>query len=308
MTRMPLYAPLSATCTAFPADRLSEALCFGARSELLLTPKPGLVDLYDNGSHSDLDLVRMQRSIDLMPVYYAELLNEPLEPLDVERLQAIGMRAEARMREHCDTNTHRGYLFLSGIILIALRLDGDIRLGIIRLSERLFKVRKSEDSHGQQVRQRYQTGGIIGECLRGLPTVFEHALPCYRRQRQQHGDEQRAALAMMATLMQVTEDTTSYHRCGQAGIEQVRADGVELEQRLLGGETVESWLCQRNSLYQQMNLTMGGVADLIAICFALDRLQIAVMEPAGQDIRGRVPGLPQPMSPFSNKKTWIKMP
>lgn len=273
MTRTPLYAPLSATCTVSAANDLSAALCYGARSELLLTPKPGLVDLHNNGSHSDLDLERMQCSIDLMPLYHGELLAESLDPLDIERLKEIGLRAEARMREHCHTNTHRGYLFLSGIILVALRLDQDIRLGIIRLSQRLFNVCDTEASNGQSVRQRYQTTGIVGECLQGLPTVFEHALPCFQQQRRQYGDEQRAALAMMATLMQITEDTTSYHRCGQAGIDQLRRDGQELERRLSAGDNVELWLTERNQLYQQMNLTMGGVADLIAICFALDYLQ-----------------------------------
>ena len=44
-------------------ERLAAALVTGALLELYLTPKPGLVDCADNGSHADLSLATMERSI-----------------------------------------------------------------------------------------------------------------------------------------------------------------------------------------------------------------------------------------------------
>ena len=44
-------------------ERLADGLARGAALELYLTPKPGLVDLADCGSHPDLSLAVMERSI-----------------------------------------------------------------------------------------------------------------------------------------------------------------------------------------------------------------------------------------------------
>jgi triphosphoribosyl-dephospho-CoA synthase len=135
---------------------LAEALVQGARAEVDLTPKPGLVDRHDNGSHPDLDRARMMRSVDLLPPYYEELIglriraggpaaagsrSGVLRPLEAgrevlwdeaeaprpkpDRAQSLsscieaGRRAEARMQEAIGSNTHRGYIFLSGLVLLA---------------------------------------------------------------------------------------------------------------------------------------------------------------------------------------------
>lgn len=269
---MPLYAPLTTICKTLPDDRLSEAFCHGARRELLLTPKPGLVDVLDNGSHDDLNLIVMQQSIDLLPMYYHDLMAPSVAPFDVDAIRAVGLAAEERMMIHCGTNTHKGYVFLSGLVLLALRCERDLRHDIRRLSSMLFAKNHATGSHGDTCRQLYGCSGIVGECLEGLPALFEQGLPCYRLYRSQGMDETRAGLALMGRLMQVVEDTTTYHRVGLHGATLIRRDGVDLEKRLVAGDDVESWLVQRNNLYRQLNLTMGGVADMMALTFALDQL------------------------------------
>ncbi|MRR10391.1 2-(5'-triphosphoribosyl)-3'-dephospho CoA synthase, partial [bacterium] len=44
-------------------ERFAQALVKGAAMGLYLTPKPGLVDLADRGSHPDLSLEKMERSL-----------------------------------------------------------------------------------------------------------------------------------------------------------------------------------------------------------------------------------------------------
>jgi triphosphoribosyl-dephospho-CoA synthase len=51
------------------AERLASSLIQGLRAELFLTPKPGLVDLIDSGSHPDLSLPKMTASIDLIRLF-----------------------------------------------------------------------------------------------------------------------------------------------------------------------------------------------------------------------------------------------
>ena len=65
--------------------RLADALVRGARAELDLTPKPGLVDRHDNGSHPDLSYELMRRSIELLPIYHRDL---------IEILERAGMTVE----------------------------------------------------------------------------------------------------------------------------------------------------------------------------------------------------------------------
>ena len=75
-----------------------------------------------------------------------------------------------------------------------------------------------------------------------------------------------ASFAALARLMQTVEDTTALHRCGEAGLARIRADGARLEQLVDAGEHV-SFLRERNASYRRMNLTMGGVADLLGVAF-----------------------------------------
>ena len=50
-------------------ELFAASLADGIRAELYLTPKPGLVDLLDNGSHADLTLPLMGRSVALFGDY-----------------------------------------------------------------------------------------------------------------------------------------------------------------------------------------------------------------------------------------------
>ena len=252
---------------------MAGALTAGALRELDLTPKPGLVDRHDNGSHPDLTYAKMRASVCLLPRYYADLL---------ERLQAgrplascieAGRLAEARMMAQVGANTHRGYIFLSGLTLIAAhRVQGDAQWlpdAIAEAAREFFRIASSEDSHGCQARRAFKVGGIRREAEAGLPAVFEAAWPVYAESLRQDGDHRRAAYHAMAALMRRLEDTTALHRCGLAGLRRLRTDGKLLEALLDRGDDPRSFLARRNEEYRQVGLTMGGVADCLALTFAL---------------------------------------
>jgi triphosphoribosyl-dephospho-CoA synthase len=110
-------------------------------------------------------------------------------------------------------------------------------------------------------------GGVVGEALAGLPSVFDHALPAWRAARGR--GEEAAAFAAMAALMQVVEDTTALHRAGAPGLARLRADGRELARRLEAGEEHLEYLAGLNDGYREQRLTMGGVADLLGVALGL---------------------------------------
>jgi triphosphoribosyl-dephospho-CoA synthase len=132
----------------------------------------------------------------------------------------------------------------------------------------LFATRLPRATKGAKIRAHYQAGGIIREALDGLPSVFASGVPAL-------AEAGRLGLAgdgilffVMARLMQTVEDTTALRRYGPAGLAQLQQDGAALEKILRAGDDAEMFLTRANQRYRQQNLTMGGVADLLAVSIA----------------------------------------
>ena len=255
-----------------PKD-LALDLALGGYLELYLTPKPGLVDLDNCGSHPDLSVPRMIASLEIVTRYLLELCGALCCGESLETQVRLGVAAEDAMQEKVGTNCHRGYIFLSGLLLSASfqapALDeGLLSEAISDVAVRFFQRGECGLSNGSRVRNRFQAGGVRTEVLSGLPSLFEQALPVFRDQMAAGASRERAVYAMLGRLMQTVEDTTALHRCGVAGLRTLRRDGRELERLVAGGQDYISFLSARNACYLEQNLTMGGVADLLALAFA----------------------------------------
>lgn len=274
-------------CSAISAtEALAAALLRGLTAELTLTPKPGLVDLWDNGSHADLSLPKMLASIELLGVYFDQLIRALTAGAGSGELIALGRAAEERMHARLGTNTHKGAIFLGGLLLLArFRAGGDepesLRSVVVEVAEEIIAQLIPEASHGAAVRQNYQVGGILAEARAGLPSLFEVALPAWYQNQSHCGQPLRGSFAMLAALMQSVEDTTALHRCGRDGLERLRRDGHALERLLAWGHDPVPLLRQLNQDYRLLNLTMGGVADMLGLAFGyLDYLG----EPVGAEL------------------------
>ena len=261
-----------------PREALAGHLLEGARRELLLTPKPGLVDREDNGSHPDLSLALMERSLDLLGETW-QALGASLGRGEALAAQvALGQAGERRMLESCRTNTHKGALFLGGLLLAARhRLPTDLaglaglRPAVAAVAGELLASRPLPESHGAEARRAHRVGGIVREARDGLPSLFEVALPAWDAARAAGLAGDAAAFLVLARLMQVVEDTTTLHRGGRAGLAVLRADGLALEARLLAAGDHLSFLRATNRAWRCARLTMGGVADLLGMALGLLR-------------------------------------
>ena len=281
-------------------EKLAAALVTGARLELYLTPKPGLVDLADSGAHSDLSIPVMELSIAYVADYLDAMVSSLAtgEPFAAQR--RIGMAAEQRLLATLGTNTHKGFIFLSGMLLIARRHaasgdEGAIRAALSALAGKFFESGARAATNGQQAKTKYGAGGIVSETLAGFPSIFVEALPAFRVTRKQSGDFLAASFAMLARLMQTVDDTTTLHRVGVQGLAQIKRDGRELEQRIARGADCIAYLEERNRAYIRMNITMGGVADMLAMAYgcliasgeiAQDRDQMLDDRQIGARVRG----------------------
>jgi triphosphoribosyl-dephospho-CoA synthase len=252
-------------------DRLALALAEGFWRELVLTPKPGLVDLEDSGSHPDLTFEQMVRSIGsvracLLGVGASVARGEPLDAQ-----VALARDAEQRMLAEFGTNTHKGALFLGGILVVALDRastaeEWALRRAVVETAQELAPLLRIEGTHGAAARSRHGVGGILREVTSGLPSVFDIALPAFHASTARGEPGEIPSFRMLAGLMRTVEDTTALHRCGERGLAILREDGARLERALDEGRAI-AFLRERNAAYRRMNLTMGGIADLLGVAY-----------------------------------------
>ena len=242
--------------------------------ELYLTPKPGLVDRLDNGSHPDLSVPLMEQSIGIVNDYLREIVVSLRadEPFICQR--DIAIRAERRLYDELGTNTHKGYIFLSGMLLIArhhaaMPDETCVRESLSTISRAFFDTAGHSDSNGEKARRKYHAGGIVSEAIGGYPSLFDAALPAFRAAFARYECVTTASFAMMARLMQCVDDTTTLHRAGPGGLARVKRDGARLERAIAEGGDHHALLVELNHDYVRANITIGGVADLVGICYAL---------------------------------------
>jgi len=253
-------------------DNLALALTRGVSMELHMTPKPGLVDLIDNGSHPDLSIEIMERSIGIVTEYLAEIVRSLKSNDPFACQQQIAIRAEQRLHDELGTNTHKGYIFLSGMLLIAHHhAEGSseeaVRESLSSISETFFRISNATNTNGDKARRKFNVGGIVREAIDGYPSLFNEALPTFRSALRQHGCVATASFAMMARLMQTVDDTTTLHRGGEQGLLRVRRDGRMLERIITEEGDFGPFLEELNHDYKTLNLTIGGVADMLGIAF-----------------------------------------
>ena len=92
------------------------------KAELDTTPKPGLVDLADSGSHTDMDHALMTTSIKTLMQYFVTLAQagNSQELPDAASIRRTGIEAEKAMLQSTGgVNTHKGALFSMGLTIVA---------------------------------------------------------------------------------------------------------------------------------------------------------------------------------------------
>ena len=97
--------------------------------EVYTTPKPGLVDLANTGSHTDMDVELFEKSAQALEDYFATCTGVGrgcgrggMEPEEVLKLiRPYGVKAETTMLEATGgVNTHKGMIFSLGILACAV--------------------------------------------------------------------------------------------------------------------------------------------------------------------------------------------
>ncbi|MBY6262716.1 triphosphoribosyl-dephospho-CoA synthase CitG [Azospirillum sp. 412522] len=279
-------------------NRLAHLAHCSLLREVLLTPKPGLVDRRNCGSHRDMDLSSFLASARAIAPWFCLFFERGLEgcavpaELFLAGIRADGMACErAMLRATGGVNTHKGSIFAFGLLCAAAgRLAGQGRAlareplcaevatvcaGVVEELRRPGEA----GTAGERLYRRHGLTGARGEAASGFATVRDHALPAFEQLRS-HGS--RTALhAALLELLAFNPDTNVVSRGGLEGLTFLQGEAMRL--RRDGGVAAPDYLRRLAALDDEAirrNLSPGGSADLLAVTWFLVHLPVAAPQRA----------------------------
>lgn len=253
--------------------------------EVCTTPKPGLVDRRNPGSHRDMDIFTFMASAAALQGYFTACAKAGMEsgctPAETfARLRRLGLNAEQDMYAATNgVNTHKGAIFTIGILCGAAgRLwtsEGawdaeEIFREVASMTREAMDAdfRRGGDTVGHRLYSQNGTRGIRGEVAEGLPSVAKLGLPIYQACRNHGMDKNAAGVHTLLTLIANVVDTNMINRGGIEGATEGAekcADLLKIDYTLADVEALDDWFVARN-------LSPGGCADLLAAVYFIDQL------------------------------------
>ncbi|MFA7455499.1 MAG: citrate lyase holo-[acyl-carrier protein] synthase [Desulfobulbaceae bacterium] len=290
---------------------LAAGLALEASSfELMVAPKPGLVTPCSAGSHTDMDRFTFIRSQAVLAPYYRRAFQAGWEYSSAARLRMSGIWAEAAMEaETAGVNTHRGWIYLSGILLFAagrysraiflsagqgggrgrdqaardlMELSAETARDLEESLEEISYFGQLSKNLGRQGRDR----GIRGEAIRGFPSIFHAGLPVLAGAPGSGADENTAGLRALLAILAVADDSTLIRRGGPRKAELIKAalgkglgykgagdgwPGLSEAALALSEDQLDLLVKRTVKQFADEDLSCGGAADLLAGSRLADR-------------------------------------
>lgn len=271
---------------------ISNMIKYALMAEVSATPKPGLVDLRDNGAHTDMCFDTFAVSADTITPYLTEMFETGLDwPSDsgdglFSAIRPIGIQAEKAMfKATKGVNTHKGMIFSMGTVAAAAGLyfkthhcfcSDDIlflsgRLCYDSLETDFQKIDPDHPkTHGEILYVRHGFKGIRGEAQQGFPSIRTISLPAIRWWKITCFHENQAYLNTLLALMSKVDDTNVLTRTGPYYLDYMKA--CSLQALELGGAVTATGMTaleKMNRDFIKLNISPGGCADLLAVTILL---------------------------------------
>lgn len=264
---------------SFASKKLADYAQCALYDEVHTTPKAGLVDENNSGSHTDMDINTFEKSIEVLGSYFEKIAlvsmceheKEPGELM--KRLQKIGIEAEnAMLAKTNGVNTHKGLIYSLGLLIADI---GGILMGLhtrlsllasVGMEDAFDKAKNSPKTHGEMQYLRCGAKGIRGEAQGGFKTAKEASkiLSEYKKTL----DKNTAQALTLVEIMKVLEDTNVLHRGGEEALSFMRMSAekiasADIEKRLSMIKALDDEFIKRN-------ISPGGCADTLALAIFLD--------------------------------------
>ncbi len=255
--------------------------------EVLLTPKPGLVDRNNNGSHEDMDIFTFVNSNLALGEYFYKCTKVGYEYEGTNYreilsvIRPLGVLAEFDMFFATKgVNTHKGAIFIFGILCAAVGSvyrennsleynkicdrGGDISAGIT--GDFNVDLRKKDKlTYGESQYLEHGYLGIRGEAEAGFPSLRGVALDSYKIAIKEGFSKEIAMGEALLNLMSFVFDSNIVGRGGIAGLGFVQEKAKTAIS--LGGYKTEiglDFIYEMDVEFIKNNLSPGGCADLCA--------------------------------------------
>lgn len=259
--------------------RLDRAAVEALEMEARTTPKPGLVDARNCGSHPDMSLPLLLDSARALSGYFAKCAEVGFDSMGeglFPALQAAGIHAETAMLAVTDgVNTHKGAVFSLGVLCAAAarcaaRFEDTVQQicreagEIVRPAvEAYFASLTEAHTFGEKMYLQAGIRGIRGEAADGFPSLLA-IWPDFVREAELLSPQQAGVRALIRLLPRI-QDTTLLKRGGAAGQAFVRAQAERIE----AAGFPEQEIAALDDAMIARNLTCGGCADLLACLYFL---------------------------------------
>lgn len=264
------------------ADHMAQQAVKALMYEVAVTPKPGLVDRWDNGAHKDMDFFTFIDSSTALYDYFRKCALKAIEMSDTtpemlfSNLRFIGIEAEAKMFSNTKgVNTHKGAIFSLGIITAAAAflsenmqpvtadniLDTCSKMAQLSLADFDTETHKS---FGKSLYEKQKIKGIRGQAAAGYPDV-KPALELLKNSICAGDSINTSGLKALCMLMSTVEDTNVIKRSDTAAL----AEMGRQAKNILAEGNFEQKFEILNRQFIEKNISPGGCADLLAICFLL---------------------------------------
>lgn len=271
--------------------------------EVYTTPKPGLVDLLDNGAHTDMDVPAFEKSAAAVAPYLGRMFLTGLswqgsrESL-FGRIREQGKYAERAMFAATGgVNTHKGAIFTMGILSAAAgvclrqtgRVSAEMLPGIIRemtgktlQAELLEMAVRKPKTHGEILYHRYGFTGIRGQAAEGFPVLFDTAYPMlekyYGKQNAlpiaSENYRNRARINVLLGTISVLEDTNVLSRSDPQTLCLLQTESRKILDAggAFSGRGMHA-IQELNQTCIRKNISPGGAADMLAAALYLREME-----------------------------------
>lgn len=276
-------------------DFLEKCIYRSMIMEVGVTPKPGLVDLDNTGSHKDMNFSVFRASAQALRKYFREFMEVSVTIKDKSKiltsLRDIGKQAEEAMYFATNQiNTHKGMIFNIGLIssvctFLAKEKERELTLDDIDVIRYLIKVNSmpldlelsnvNTITNGIVQYQEYGVGGARGEALSGYFTVFEIGLPYFLKIKDKAIDLNTKLIAVLLKLITETEDSNLVKRGGISGMKFMKDESNRILELI---DDEDKFILETSKFDKEAikrNLSPGGSADLLAaviFCLLMFRL------------------------------------
>ena len=270
---------------------VAQLACRSLLYEVCVTPKPGLVDRQNSGSHRDMDLFTFLNSAPALFPYFERCVRQGMEGETEPEALFSSLRWEGKLAEQAmlaatgGVNTHKGAIFSMGLCCAALgqlprETWGDpeavldqcaaLARGLVRRDYQHLTPETARTA-GEVLYLRHGVTGVRGQAEAGFPAVREVGLPVLEESLRQGLSWNDAGCRTLLALMGTTEDTNLMARGGIDAQKQTAAEAEALFRRFPDWEGVN----QLDRALIARHLSPGGSADLLALCYLLHFLKEA---------------------------------